>query len=63
MLENPTVYLKTLRLVCEFFFFVWVDIYIYLCGEEHATSGERIISCVHTSFVNFAVHPTPQTKI
>ena len=54
----------TLQLVCEGrVFFVFVELRGCLCGQQHPNWNERFVSCSHLSSINFALHPTPQTKI
>jgi hypothetical protein len=42
---------------------VWVELHAFLRGQQHQNAGELFDSCMHLSFVNFTLHPTPQTKI
>lgn len=39
-------------------------IFASLCvGSSVQNASEQFVSCIHFSFVNFALHHTPQTKI
>ena len=58
--ENPTVDLSTLCNLC----YSSELMRTFLCTGsivQHAT--EQCVLCIHLSFVNFAFHPTLQTKI
>ena len=44
-------------------FFVWVDLNVFYASSNIQIASEQFVSCIHICFVNFAVHPTPQTKI
>jgi len=37
-------------------------VHFFYEGSTIQNSVEQLGSCVHSSFVNFALHPTPQTK-
>jgi len=62
--ENPIVNLTVLcqlcaKIVC--FFFVWVDVYIYLCGEENVTY-KRAIHLVRPHFFRKLRHSSKPTN-
>jgi len=65
MVENPTVKLRAFcnssaKIACcssELMFT------ILLAGSDIQNAGEQFVSYIHLSFVNFALHPYPQTKI
>ena len=42
--------------------FVCVHCHVSLCGQQHPEC-QQLVSCIHLSFVNFALHPTPQTEV
>ena len=57
---------RTVQLVCEYrFFFISSElIFTSLCaGSSIQNASEQFDWCIHLSFVNFALHPTPLTKI
>jgi hypothetical protein len=35
----------------------------FYAGSSIQNAKEQFVSCIHLSFVNFALHPNPQTKI
>ena len=42
--------------------FFWVVLHVPLCGEQHSKCERATRLCIHASFVNFALHPAPQSK-
>ena len=41
---------------------IGADLRVLYTNSSIQNAGERFIWCIHISFVNFALHPTPQTK-
>ena len=64
MFENPSQLYCTLQLVCEdCVLFVCVDLHVSFWGSSTQIASQQVGSCIHLSFVNFALHPPPQTNI
>jgi len=64
MFENPTVNGSALRnsytkIVCCLS--EMIDTFLHAVSSIK-TASEQFVSCIHLSFVNVALHPTPQTK-
>jgi hypothetical protein len=54
----------TLKLVCQDrVIWVGVVLHVCLCGKQHPECEPSIWSRVSTSYLNFALHPTPKTNI
>ena len=63
--ENPAVNLNSIfkscvKVACFSSELNFALLYADSCIQN---ASEQFVSCIHLSFVNFAVHPTPQTKI
>jgi hypothetical protein len=65
MLENPTVKLNTLYNSCAKLAFCSPEsIFTFLyagCSVQNAS--KQFVSCIHVSFVNFALHKNTEKKI
>jgi len=42
---------------------VSVELHLFYVGSSIQNASEKFLSCIHLSFVNSALHPTPRTKI
>jgi hypothetical protein len=65
MFKNPTVKRNAFRTSCAnvaCFSSRLIFTYFY-AGNSIIHESEKFVSCMHLSFVNLALHPTPQTKI
>jgi hypothetical protein len=62
--KNPTVSLNTLCKSCAKIAFCSYElIFTFLyAGSSTQNANEQFISCIHMSFVDFALHPTPQQQ-
>jgi hypothetical protein len=65
MFENPTVNLIALcnscaKIACFSSELIFTFLY---AGSSMQNERQQFFSCNHVSFLNFALHPTPQTKI
>jgi len=55
---------STSQLVCEDrVLFVWLIFAFIYAGSSNQKASEKFFWCIHLSFVHFALHTTPQTKI
>jgi hypothetical protein len=63
--ENPTVNGSELRQSCAKITFCSSELILSLlyAGSSIQHASEQSASRIHTSFVIFTLHPTPQTKI
>jgi hypothetical protein len=63
--ENPTVNLNSICKSCAKVACCSSELNFAPLYTESSiqNAGEQFVSCIHLSFVNFALHPIPQTKI
>jgi len=65
MSENPTVNLSALcnwcvKILCCPSELIFTFLY---AASSNQTASERLVCSIHLYFVNFSLHPTPQTKL